>query len=542
MLLDLKTKWLLLQQRSHHILRKTQQRIPSNIYCAGLPDVKKPPTQLADAFSMRVEVVDQLSYDKGQEFVSTVKQWYDYNRKLTRSDAIPNPDDEAAAIAGFNELAIIQDFKAGVEYIIDKALGNCTTMLIPDNSYDAIVDPSGKVNIKNPLDLFGLGKVTNLTYYGKKNARDLPCDVWIGHLNLELENKTLTDSLVYVIYFLESGWHEDGGPVDPFVDQYPEPVLVKIQQDLSFKGDPLSSVEIEENIFKYDDEPPEMTVFDITPCFSGHDHIRRFQIAFPGKFRDDFDHNPSTFTKQVHDSMAEDLRIPVIRIQHLLIEFNENDGELYAEFTLVDRPEVEGIDFPESVGPPLEDLVTTLQEEMSNFLILIYDPSYDTPGHVKKMVAYPDSLQEMFEDECTPMISLSLPHQRQYSSTHKRSKNPHLASLAKQVKSDDNYLKAEDQTQVKLMEATPVDLLDEKFIAKAIDDITGSYHGALNQVTVDGRTKSFSSGAMAGMGIGMFLLGAFLGMMIVLASLKKLPLPEKIELITIIKKSKSSDC
>ncbi|KAK7077070.1 hypothetical protein SK128_004230 [Halocaridina rubra] len=143
------------------------------------------------------------------------------------------------------------DFNSGVEYIIDKALGNCTTIPITNNSLNIVVDPNGHISIKNPLLLFGLGN-TNLTYYGKKYARNLPCDVWIGHLDLELENQTYTDHFVYELYFLETSWREEGGPPNVNERRKPEPVLVKIQQDITFNAFPLANalVDIEENIFK----------------------------------------------------------------------------------------------------------------------------------------------------------------------------------------------------------------------------------------------------------------------------------------------------
>lgn len=72
--------------------------------------------------------------------------------------------------------------------------------------------------------------------------------------------------------------------------------------------------------------------------------------------------------------------MPLLHNNVLQVEFNERDGRLYCEFTLVDQPPVDGIDFPPSVGPPLEDVVATLQASMGKLIVFLFDEGYDTPG------------------------------------------------------------------------------------------------------------------------------------------------------------------
>lgn len=60
--------------------------------------------------------------------------------------------------------------------------------------------------------------------------------------------------------------------------------------------------------------------FDITPCYRGHDHIRRFQVAFPGEFRDAYDADPVGVTRAVYDTLWMDLGpISKLRVQHLMV-------------------------------------------------------------------------------------------------------------------------------------------------------------------------------------------------------------------------------
>ncbi|XP_037795957.1 uncharacterized protein LOC119591302 [Penaeus monodon] len=502
-------------------------QIPSLVYCPGLPTGKSAPTKLADTYSMRVEVTLQTSRTKDMEFVSTAQNWYDYERKITRADFIPDPFTIEGYYVGINEAVVIKDFKSGVEYIIDKGLGNCTAISIPDTGYDTIVDPSGQVTIKDPLTLFGLGQASNLTYYGKKKARGIPCDVWVGRLDQIVGNTTLDEKLTYEVYFLEAGWREDAGS-EPLPDKlYPDPILIKIQQDFTSPSNPEYNTffALEQNIFKFDQSALDMTVFDITPCFKGHDHIRRFQIAFPGDFRDDFDNKPDQFIRAIHGTLEIYLSLPSIRIQHMTVEFNERDGRLYCEFTLVDQPPVAGIDFPPSVGPPLEDVVASLQACMGNLVVFLFDESYDTPGHMKQMKAYEDSLREMFEDSCHPLKSSQQSVDGDTHRTEKEHGNLQKDTSFPEIspkKMGHTVTHAEGETLVRREktdnEPVIADISKASFMEKFIHKMTRS-------------APMYTPGDMAGMGIGMFFLGLLLGTVAMLALLQKFGLSEGMEFI-----------
>ncbi|XP_042889983.1 uncharacterized protein LOC122264936 [Penaeus japonicus] len=511
--------------------------IPSSLYCPGLPAGKAAPTRLADTYSMRVEVTMETSLTKGKEFVSTVKNWYDYERKITRADFIPDPFTTEGYYVGFNEAAVIRDFRSGIEYIIDKGLGNCTAITIPDTGYDTIVDPSGQVTIKDPLTLFGLGQVSNLTYYGKKTARGLPCDVWVGRLDQQVDNTTLDEKLTYEIYFLEEGWHEDAGS-EPLPDKlYPDPILIKIQQDFTSPSNPeyTTFYALEQNIFKFDQGALDMTVFDITPCFKGHDHIRRFQMAFPGEFRDDFDRNPDKFIRSIHGTLEVYLSVPSIRIQHMEVEFNERDGRLYCEFTLVDQPPVEGIDYPPAVGPPLEDVVASLEASMKNLVVFLFDESYDVPGHMKQMKAYEDSLREMFEDSCHPLKSSekTVDDTRKSDRSQKELRDPQKDKRLSEnpsKKTDHAAIRLERETLIKeKADAEPViadNISKESFMEKLRNEM-----GRFSYYKMTRSAPMYTPGDMAGMGIGMFFLGLLLGTVAMLALLQKFGLSEGMEFI-----------
>ncbi|XP_071512818.1 uncharacterized protein [Panulirus ornatus] len=509
--------------------------VPSDVYCGGLPDVKPPPVHLAEAFSHRVELAIQTSMSPRHEFVSTAKVWYNYDRKIIREDLIPDPASVEFAKAGLNEIASIKDYSCGVEYIIDKALGNCTTIAIPEGEYDSITTPSGDITIKDPMTLFGLHGITNLTYYGTKYARGLPCDVWVGHLDYLFENESLHDVFMYEVYLLKPGWHEDTGATDPLQQQSPVPVLFKIQEDFTVTSLPNTEIriDIEENIFRYEEQVPSMSVYDITPCFRGHDHIRRFQVAFPGDFRDDFEKDSVKFTLAVQSSLSREVQVALIRLQHVMLEFNEQDGKLYCEFTLVDQPQVDNVDFPAGVGPPLLQAVANLQNAMKYLVVILYDPSYESPGHTKLMVAYSDSLREMFEDNCSPMKGVSLAGRAMQDTQWRDDQLPQLDPAeenGKKISEEKNGQPSETTIKPKYLAG----FFGGEFFIKTVQGI----RGLTEQQAVDTASKKmtrsspmYTPGDMAGMGIGMFILGLVLGIVIMMVGLRKFGMTDGFESI-----------
>ncbi|KAK3864769.1 hypothetical protein Pcinc_029569 [Petrolisthes cinctipes] len=488
------------------------------------------------------------------------QMWYDYNRKLSRLDSIPALGSQEAQVAGPVEVAIVSDFTSGVEYVIDKTLGNCTALPIGPG-WDTIPTPDGSsFTITNPLVLFGLGEADNLTYYGTKYARQMPCDVWVGHLDFSYENGTIEDAYIYE-YTSYSG-AEVG-----YEGLYPEPVLIKIQQYVTESVLPsLLTIDLKQNIFKFEERSPDMDVFDITPCFTGHDHIRRFQMAFPGNFRDTYDKNPDYFMSEVQSQLAMQLVIPVIRVQHMMIEYSETDGRLYSEFTLLDVPDVDSVNLP-AVGPPLDEVVVELQHAVSTyFVVVIYDSDFDNPGHIQLMVAYNDSLVEMFEDECHP-----LKQQQQEPRQHNQFTSQHLTPRERQAvvagnggKKTKIHGKHQGKVQKRWKESATTsgkdrqgEAEDKRSAKEPIEEVGVNqdsqqqpwYLEALYSLVYGtrqrdqqypqsyylgmtrGSSPTYSPGAMAGMGVGMFLTGLLLGCVIMMVSLRHFGLTGNPEMI-----------
>lgn len=474
--------------------------IPNDMSCEGIPTSKQPPSELSEVYSMRVELTFQPSAGSPLEFVSTMKSWYDFYNRLTRTDSMTNPMAVEFAVAGLVEVASIRDFRAGVEYIIDKTAGNCSTIALTGTGYDTITTPDGQYTIKDPMLIFGLEQ-TNLTYHGVKYARGLPCDVWVGHMDGEFRNGTVNTSYTYEVYFLQSGWAEDAGAQN--AADKPVPVFVSSHQDFSVDQNDLL-MNIHQNIFKFDEELPDLSsVYDITPCFFGHDHIRRFQMAFPRIYRQYFERDSVLFTQEVRDGLINSyLHIPFIRLQHIQIDYSEKYNRLYCEFTLVDQPQVD-MEFPEYVGPPLEQVVENLKDSMSDLTIVITDEN----GMPIMMTAIPDSLRELFEDGCYSRHGSSLP-------LHDPDNPPPIIEVT--AKSH------HEQTEHTTEEGGRGGSETNGFSAFLVE---------LQQWARSGDDKRYTPGDMAGMAMGMLVLGLLLGSVVTLVILRKMGLSNDIEFI-----------
>ncbi|XP_045120105.1 uncharacterized protein LOC123509688 [Portunus trituberculatus] len=477
--------------------------IPSGVYCQDFPSVKSPPSTLAHAFSMRVELSwrgdsDMFGkYERGDEFMMTFRTWYDFYNQLTRVDSMTQLATPEFSVAGLTQVAVISDFRAGVEYIIDKTLGNCTTMNLTDNGY-SFTSPDGHHSISDPLHVFGIEGGPNLTYQGMKYARGLPCDVWVGQESSQ--DGTFHNSYLYELYFLQAGWMEDTGNQ---VKSLPVPVLIKVH---NVYGDETMTVylDLQENIFKFEENDPSMSVFDITPCFTGHDHIRRFQMAFSSDYRDDFDRDPALFTQEITDSLLVYLRIPFLRLQHPLVEYVKDFNHLFYEFTLLDQPQVD-MEMPQYVGKPLAEVVEELKLSMYTLVIVIIDEQ----GHPKKMKPIANSLRELFEDGCYSRDTSYPPfHDLQ---------NPRPVTDVPRVTSND------------WIEKTTTEERKE-------DEVKGSVFTFLMEMQQWVRSSSdeetyYTPGDMAGMAVGMLLLGLLLGTVVMLVILRKMGLSNDLEYI-----------
>ncbi|CAL4065658.1 unnamed protein product [Meganyctiphanes norvegica] len=472
--------------------------IPSDMVCKGLPNLVPAPGEMANQYSMGMETIIFSSFSGEKEYMENLMSWYDYERKLSKFESVMNPNTFEGQLVGQNQASAIQDFTAGVEYIIDQTLGNCTVTNLTTGIWDGITDANGNLVIKNPMQTWGMGYTgENLTYYGTKISRGIPVDVWAIAFDQEQLNGTLEDAIVVEYHYLKSDWVSIAGPINSQEKEYPVPIMVTISQNIQAQNLD-AKIGVIQNIYAFDENPPTMNVFDITPCFIGHDKQRRFEVSFPSEFRDQFEKNEDKFTENVWYSIASEIGVSEIRIQKLLIEFRERSPALVAEFTLVDLPPVEGREFPDTIGPPLEQAIETMYEDQP-FMVIIQDDSLPTPGKFVIMKSIAGSLHEVFPENCTKSDHL------QDAKGELQDSIPHQQDAKGQV--HDSIAREQDK---------PIEQLDyEKSKAELIDEAesNGGPLSSLHQ-TFTGQTKSatmYKPGDMAGMAFGMLFLGLILG-------------------------------
>ncbi|KAL5006535.1 hypothetical protein ScPMuIL_015341 [Solemya velum] len=146
-------------------------QVPDGMFCSGR---KTTATlhEISQYFSFRAEV----SFPAYQ-VTGVLDEWYDYEAKLVRTDASYMPKHFYSTPDDTSPKREIHDFKTGVSYTLDLFTGKChITQLEVDGFDTGFLDPNHIV-IKSPQQFFNLDD-RNVSYLGKREVRGIPADAW----------------------------------------------------------------------------------------------------------------------------------------------------------------------------------------------------------------------------------------------------------------------------------------------------------------------------------------------------------------------------
>ncbi|XP_071140792.1 uncharacterized protein [Mytilus edulis] len=242
---------------------------PSGVVCPGRKQTRMIP-QLNQAFIYREEII-------GTGGVQEVDVYYDDNYSLLRYDFRPS----GQWPYGNNDAAAeIHDFNTGVAYAIDKALQNCSIIPIQNGSFDSTINVTKSLStnafvmrMKTPKQIFYLD--SNFTFEGQRFARGLLCDVFISNRSdFSLGGFMYAAVLEYYFLAMTQTSANNDGNTNPGGSDIPIQLIVTL---------PTVPQTITYMFYDFDQENPELTVFDISPCFSGADTIS-FKLTFYGTY------------------------------------------------------------------------------------------------------------------------------------------------------------------------------------------------------------------------------------------------------------------
>ncbi|XP_060081859.1 uncharacterized protein LOC132561146 [Ylistrum balloti] len=295
---------------------------PAGVICPGRQQTRRIPS-LPKQFYYRQEVV---SPEDG--YMTSVDVWYDEAYRLVRIDY--RPLRLGPPFYNINPITQIDDFYGGVRYLKDNILGNCTIMALDNATFGVMENQtllhnngSFLLQMKNPLQLFSLNK--NFTFVGQRRCREMQCNVFSSVVtNFQVDGTNQPINVTIEAYFLgremydvpNHGTNSDEG--------------VPVQLTVSSDSETAEFYRMY-NIIDFNNDHPDLSVFEISPCYPSKDKLR-FNVRFPALFNQD---TADVFKLKTRLLIAETMSVSPIRIQDVSVD--HDIGDVFLRATLLDR-------------------------------------------------------------------------------------------------------------------------------------------------------------------------------------------------------------
>ncbi|XP_048762219.2 uncharacterized protein LOC125670858 [Ostrea edulis] len=304
---------------------------PPGVYCANRKKTRNM-TRILDSqvYQYRLEIVSD-----DEATVRTSIVYYNGVLKLVRYD-YKNMANTPPTYTQ-NPLSEVHDYSAGVRYIKDLVVGNCSIFPLSNGSMDSLeahetyygngTEKSGySLHMKNPLQFLKLD--SNYDYVGQRRCRgDAMCDVFSGIRSDYKDSNGFIRNATFDYYFLSDEYSElpvHSSSYDPA--GIPFQLLVTV---LGTGGFPDYSVTYNFVDYFFDDQ--DISVFDVSSCYSTAANLQ-FQVRIPGVFYKT-DENLMKITAQ--RTLAEKLGVSYIRVQDIRIDYDNSN--VYISATVLDR-------------------------------------------------------------------------------------------------------------------------------------------------------------------------------------------------------------
>ncbi|XP_033737433.1 uncharacterized protein LOC117325374 isoform X2 [Pecten maximus] len=244
--------------------------------------------------------------------------WYDYTYKLVRYDMATSPP--GGKFNTGNPMTYINDFNTGLAYTIDKTFGNCSITPVGNSTFDsnpnrndALKNGAYVVQMKNPLEFFDVDN--EYKYAGQKTIRGILCIVFetiTQEFKLQGVATKFTSRLQF--YFAYDDWKVT--PSGSNIPAQSQPVRMDVSSEEI-------GLFLTYNLFDFNIQDPDLTNFDITPCFGGTEK-RDFLIRFPGQYHPVLDANEKLFLKTAQTQLAKASMSSPIRFQRTELVYDNN--------------------------------------------------------------------------------------------------------------------------------------------------------------------------------------------------------------------------
>ncbi|KAL8606387.1 hypothetical protein ACOMHN_020541 [Nucella lapillus] len=296
--------------------------IPEGVVCPGRTSTQAMPELDLRYFHFQEEMIDVR-----QNIITQAEIWYDLDHKLIRVDyRSPSPD---PPLKTTDPVSVIHDYTYGVSYVKDLVSGQCSPMALAPNGFDTRVNEAAYLKngsfvmtMKQPRAFFFLD--SNFTYSGQRYSRNALCDVYISHrYDFDYFNNGSGLEATVEIFFLAVGWldfsKDSGGRVS---QQFPVRIEIWI---------PKVNRNVIYNIFGFDPERPDISVFDVTDCYDDSVSID-FRVRFLGPYHRDREHEVRVVSQ---DTLTQTMGVSPLRVNNVQLQYDAS--YLYLSATLLDR-------------------------------------------------------------------------------------------------------------------------------------------------------------------------------------------------------------
>ncbi|XP_050399409.1 uncharacterized protein LOC126816707 isoform X1 [Patella vulgata] len=337
----------------NYISDNTIFETPSMVVCPGRKNTLDFP-DLPNSFSFTIEMIDSV-----RQSVTFMTESYDFKSNVTKFEY--KPTELTDSKYGFNPLTEIHDFNTGVAYIIDNMIGNCSMVPIEQGDFDDTTVNAHTVRMRTAKEFFSTDN-TVVTYEGRKTARNLECDTWIGERSSSPSG--IKSNTTWEWYFQTDAWSS----VEQ-TDETTNPGGTPIQMRLKV---PDLGMEYSYNIYGFSKATQDLKTYDISACYINGKR-RRFDFQVSSSFKTNVDQNRQIFIYSTLMSLSGFMDVSPLRVANLQLSFQD---DIHLRFDLLD------------VAPSFGDVANLKQETTLNAAADILTKAINNNEFVILLFAY----------------------------------------------------------------------------------------------------------------------------------------------------------
>lgn len=338
-------------------------------------------------------------------------EWYDYERRISRTDYIPFFV-VSAARRFENFTREVMEFNQKLIYKVHPRLGTCSIAPINQNITwgDVVVSEDGSIQMMNPWNWEDLAEP--MQYNGLHWERGMRADVWVGQKPSVLVPK-LNETVVW--YFASPFTDEivtrnakETTPTLPNLDKVP----IKFEKYLSL-AEALPHVVY--HLYSFESNIPLTHNHDVSICFNT-DQMRHFTFELPHDAIE-----KSLFLREhlkyaIQGSLYEAGNVSPLRINRL--ELNKTDTAVVVLFTLLEKPSAVADVDGDKYENTMDDAANAIRATIDSSQLIVLVKTGNTPDDPKangvdnkkeeretiiaSMTAKPHTMKEVTRDEEKP--------------------------------------------------------------------------------------------------------------------------------------------